>query len=94
MNKDVITMHWRGLDLTIKYDHELWDGGKDRVIVNAAEPFYKGGPDYLCKFIGPFAEPVSEDGIRFLAETWLDEWLERCYKLRSADVERRQLSLF
>lgn len=93
-NTDVITMHWRGLDLEVRYSHRLWGGAKDRIYIKASEPFYKGGPDDLPIFFPSLGEALESEDVCTIAEIWLDEWLGRSARFREADVERMQLSLF
>lgn len=90
----VCEFHWRGLDMTVQYDHEHSPSGKDRFFIKASGPFYPNGPDYLVRWPTTLDVAHTEQDVKELAEMWLTDALDNSSKWQDADVKRNQLTLF
>lgn len=96
MESQAITCHmdWRGLQIKTAYVRQLWGHDLDRFYIKASEPFYKGGEDYLVRWLLSLERAYSSSEILALTEMWLDDALECSSCWRDGDCLRNQLTLF
>tara|TARA_R110002049_G_scaffold285233_1_gene466054 strand:- start:22644 stop:22934 length:291 start_codon:yes stop_codon:yes gene_type:complete len=87
-------LDWRGLSITIFYDHKLWGRDLDRFYIKAKQPFHTGGDDYIMRWLASLERPFEDAEILALAEMWLDDALESSGCWREGDCVRNQLMLF
>lgn len=87
-------MNWRGLQIRTDYVRQLWGREMDRFHIKASEPFYKGGDDYLVRWLLTLDRSYSQEEIQALTEMWLDDALHSSSRWREGDCLRNQLTLF
>ncbi|MDM3871841.1 hypothetical protein QSV34_10815 [Porticoccus sp. W117] len=89
-----VVFNWRGLTITTRYNHRLWNNKRDRFYIKASDKFYKGGDDNIVRWFPHFDRPFNKEEVLELSQMWLDDQRRNCEKWAEADMQRNQLSLF
>ena len=73
---------------------QLWGRKKGWFNFKASELFYKGGDDYLVRWLLTLVRSYPQEETIALTKMWLDDALHSSSRWREGDCLRNQLTLF